>query len=98
MKLILLQKNWLRKTLDENQFHMVMLCHNKGRILNSKGDYLEAESAYLEAKSVREVVLGKEHPDYLGTLINLATLYNKLTRFDDAEALFIISNQILKKY
>lgn len=71
-------------------------CHNKGRILNSKGDYLEAESAYLEAKSVREVVLGKEHPDYLGTLINLATLYNKLTRFDDAEALFIISKSIFE--
>lgn len=73
------------------------ICHNKGRILNSKGDYLQAESAYLEAKFIRALVLGEEHPEYLGTLINLATLYSKLSRFDEAEALFLTSKSSFEK-
>ncbi|MBK8641435.1 MAG: tetratricopeptide repeat protein [Saprospiraceae bacterium] len=73
------------------------ICHNKGRILNSKGDYLQAESAYLEAKFIRELVLGEEHPEYLGTLINLATLYSKLSRFDEAEVLYLTSKSSFEK-
>ncbi|MEK7257063.1 MAG: hypothetical protein AAB316_20075, partial [Bacteroidota bacterium] len=41
-----------------------------------------------EAQILREKVLGKEHPNYAETLINMALLYTDMGKFEKAEPLF----------
>lgn len=52
-------------------------CSNHGRVMSLKGDKPEAEKWYFESKSIREKVLGKEHPDYAQSLNGLAILYSR---------------------
>jgi CHAT domain-containing protein len=51
----------------------------------------------LEAKSIREKVLGKEHPDYAASLNNLAILYNVKGDYDKAEPLYLEAKSIREK-
>jgi tetratricopeptide (TPR) repeat protein len=52
---------------------------------------------YLEAKSIREKVLGKEHPDYAASLNNLANLYRDKGDYDKAEPLYLEAKSIREK-
>ncbi|MCB9267645.1 MAG: CHAT domain-containing protein [Lewinellaceae bacterium] len=64
------------------------VCHNYGRISQSQGKYSEAEKWFLESKSIREKVLGKEHPDYVLTLNRLGTIYDGQGNYESAEKLY----------
>lgn len=69
-------------------------CFNHGRILFQKGDHKGAEPWYLRSKSIREKVLGKEHPDYAWSLNNLGLLYTRTGQFDKAEEALQASKDI----
>ncbi len=72
-------------------------CFNRGRVLHFMRDYAESEKWYLEAKSIREKLLGKNHPDYLKCLKNLGLLYYYTGDFDRAEMTYIESKTILQE-
>jgi tetratricopeptide (TPR) repeat protein len=56
-------------------------------LYESQGRYDEAEPLYHRALEVREQVLGKEHPDTLSSINNLAELYKAQGRYEEAEPL-----------
>ena len=60
-----------------------------------QGRYGEAEPLYKEALQVREKVLGKEHPDTLTSMNNLAALYESQGRYGEAEPLLKEALQVL---
>ncbi len=62
---------------------------NHGRILAIKGDYPEAEKLFLESRSFREKLLGKDHPDYIWSIYNLAFLYSRMRQNEKAESLYL---------
>jgi tetratricopeptide (TPR) repeat protein len=70
---------------------------SRGVINYNKGDILEAEKWYLEAIDIREKVLGKEHPLYAATLVNLANLYRYLNNYKKAEPLYLEAKDIRDK-
>ncbi len=72
-------------------------CYIHGRMLDSKRNYPEAEKWYLESKAIREKAVGKEHPDYLASLNNLAGMYSNTGQYEKAEALYIESMTIRGK-
>ena len=57
------------------------------RSITRKG-FSEAEALFRRALEARERMLGKEHPDTLGCVLNLAILYNSQGRFGDAWPFF----------
>ena len=63
----------------------------------TKGNYAEGEKYFLEAKSIREKVLGKEHPDYATSLNNLGVLYYIIGNYVSAEQYYLEAKAILEK-
>jgi len=63
----------------------------------SQGKYEQALPLYQEALKIREQVLGKQHPDYAGSLNNLATLYYSQGEVDKALPLFEQAVEIFVK-
>ncbi|MBK8643230.1 MAG: tetratricopeptide repeat protein [Saprospiraceae bacterium] len=59
-----------------------MCCKSKQycKFLFEIGNFEKAEILFLEAKSIREISLGKEHPEYAKVLTNLAILYTNIGR------------------
>ena len=72
-------------------------CFNHGRILDNKGAYAESVKWYLESKTIREKVLGKEHPDYVLNIYILALIYMDLSEFKQSETLFLETLAIREK-
>jgi CHAT domain-containing protein/tetratricopeptide (TPR) repeat protein len=62
---------------------------NHGRVLGIKGAKLEAVKCFLDAKSIQEKTFGKEHPDYVRSVYNLAILNEKLGRYVEAEPYYL---------
>ncbi|MBC8123287.1 MAG: tetratricopeptide repeat-containing protein, partial [Gemmatimonadaceae bacterium] len=56
--------------------------------LYGQGKYVEAVALAEKVLSIRESVLGKEHPDVAASLNNLAFLYDNQGRYDQAEPLY----------
>ena len=56
--------------------------------LNGQGKYQEAAAIAEKALAVAERVLGKEHPDTLTSVNNLAALYQAQGRYGEAEPLY----------
>jgi len=54
-------------------------------VLRDQGKYGAAEQMYQEVTEVRERVLGKEHPDTLTSMNNLATMLSDQRRYKEAE-------------
>ncbi|MBN2269164.1 MAG: serine/threonine protein kinase [Sedimentisphaerales bacterium] len=54
-----------------------------------QGRYEEAEPLYLERLEIQEQLLGKEHPDVLGSTKDLAYLYYHQRRYDKVEELLV---------
>ncbi|MBK6859700.1 MAG: tetratricopeptide repeat protein [Saprospiraceae bacterium] len=52
---------------------------------------------YLEAKAIREKAIGKEHPDYVWSLNNLALLYKDIGNYQKAEPLYLEAKAISEK-
>ena len=59
-----------------------------GALRFAKGDAAEAETCYLLALSVKERVLGREHPELTATLNNLAVLRKSQGRLGEADRLY----------
>jgi CHAT domain-containing protein/Flp pilus assembly protein TadD len=75
------------KSLSKEHPEYTNMLFNLGYLNQILGNYEKAELFFLETKSIREKVLGKEHPLYPECLSSLAELYEKQTRFLDAEPL-----------
>jgi tetratricopeptide (TPR) repeat protein len=82
------------------QEHQLILSE-AARLLDQTGNYLqeharyqEAESLFLRALSMRERLLGVEHPDTATCLNNLAELYREQGKYTKAEPLFLRALQI----
>ena len=52
--------------------------NNRGMNYYNQGDYLNAIECFYNVKEILEVIVGKEHHDYLNILKTLAFLYNSL--------------------
>jgi tetratricopeptide (TPR) repeat protein len=63
------------------------LLHQTGWYLLQRAKYLEAESLVKSAITMRETVLGPEHPDYASSLNDLGWLYVERGRYADARPL-----------
>ncbi len=72
-------------------------CFNKGRILFFKGDYKESENWYLKSLSMREKILGRNHPDFAWSLNNLGLLYNRTGQYNKALEFLMESRAIREK-
>lgn len=72
-------------------------CFNHGRILDYQDKYPEAEKWYLDAKVVIERELGKESPDYIRCLNNLAGLYISIRDYVKAEQFYLELNAARSK-
>ena len=57
---------------------------NLVRVYSALGRYAEAESLFLRSLSIKERVLGPEHPDVAKSLNNLARLHYILGRYAEA--------------
>jgi tetratricopeptide (TPR) repeat protein len=66
-------------------------------LYQSKGRHAEAEQLYQKVLQLREKVLGKEHPDTLTTMNNLAELYRLQGRHAEAEQLHQKALQLREK-
>jgi hypothetical protein len=56
-------------------------------VLSHQGKYEHAEEMYQRTLGLRETVLGKEHPDTLSSMANLAYLWKSQDRVQEAIAL-----------
>jgi len=59
-----------------------------GKYFYQRGHYREAEPFWTRYLAICEQVLGPEHPDILGSLNNLALLYRKQGKYEQAEPLY----------
>jgi tetratricopeptide (TPR) repeat protein len=63
----------------------------------AEGKKKEAEQLYRRALSIKEKILGADHPDVAMTLNNLAVFYKSCKRYDRAESLYKRSISIFEK-
>lgn len=68
-----------------------------GRTMYFNGHLNEAEQLYLEAKSIRELILGKNSPEYAWTVNNLAGLYWQTGRYKRSENYYLEACSIREK-
>ena len=61
------------------------------------GDYPKAEPLFRQALEIRKQVQGERHPDYAGSLVSLALLYQSMGDYAKAEPLFRQVMQIDKQ-
>src|SRR5436190_106243 len=52
-----------------------------------KGQYADAEAIYRQMLQLQETVLGKDHPNMLGSMNNLAVSLNQQGKYAEAEAM-----------
>ncbi|KAI8617536.1 hypothetical protein BC830DRAFT_1062362 [Chytriomyces sp. MP71] len=50
--------------------------------------YQNAETLYVKCVKMREMLLGREHPDTLTSINNLALLYDSQDKYNQAEPLY----------
>ncbi len=65
------------------------LLNEAGLYYKDRGQYKAAEPLYLRALSIREEVLGADHPDVANSLNHLALLYAYQGRYSEAEPLYL---------
>jgi tetratricopeptide (TPR) repeat protein len=63
------------------------LLHNLGCCCQLQGKYAEAEAMHRQTLQLKETVLGKEHPDTLMSMNNLAESLRQQGKYADAEAM-----------
>jgi hypothetical protein len=69
------------------------LLHNLAESLRQQGKYAEAEALYRQTVQLQETVLGKDHPDTLGSMTGLASSLRQQGKYVEAEA---IHRQVLQ--
>ena len=68
------------------------------RIHKTIGEFSRAEDRYAEVLKVREKILGKNHPDYVESLKNLAGLYYVMGDSEKADSLRKEASKIRKRF
>ncbi|ORY58756.1 P-loop containing nucleoside triphosphate hydrolase protein [Pseudomassariella vexata] len=68
-----------------NQESEWTLLRNVGESKNILGKYEEAEKMYRQALELQEKVLGREHPDTIGSMNNLAIVLGSQGKYEEAE-------------
>jgi tetratricopeptide (TPR) repeat protein len=66
-------------------------------VLSSQGKYLEAEQMHRQALELKEEVLGREHPDTLGSMNNLAETFRHQGKYLEAEQMHQQALDLYKK-
>jgi hypothetical protein len=56
-------------------------------VLSGQGGHSQAEETHQQVLGLREIVLGKEHPDALASMANLASTYWNQKQLNKAENL-----------
>ena len=59
--------------------------------------YGQAEQSYARALKILESHLGKEHPEYVLTLHNVANLYRDMGKYEQAETYYLYVMRVIKK-
>jgi tetratricopeptide (TPR) repeat protein len=76
----------LRRT-EKTKKLLAGLLHNLGWCSQIKGQYAEAEGIYRQALQLEEIVLGKDHPNTLGSMNNLAISLHQQGKYAEAEGI-----------
>ena len=76
---------------------MATSLNNLAALYDAQGKYEEAEPLYQRSLTIREKVLGPEHPDVATSLNNLAALYDAQGKYEEAEPLYQRSLTIREK-
>lgn len=69
---------------DAPEAQLAGVLANLGNLASARNDVEQAEPAYLEAIEINTRLLGPEHPEGMITRTNLANLYWKVERLDEA--------------
>nr|MDZ7999968.1 FxSxx-COOH system tetratricopeptide repeat protein [Aulosira sp. DedVER01a] len=79
--------DWIKQCQFELEAAALLLAKT-GYYLQERGQYSEAEPLYQKALSLRQRLLGEEHPHVAISYNNLALLYKSRGRYSEAEPLF----------
>jgi tetratricopeptide (TPR) repeat protein/transcriptional regulator with XRE-family HTH domain len=74
--------------LENDQIEAATCLNNQAMFLHALGDYAQAEPFYQEALSMREQLLGSEHPQVAESLNNLGFFYYAQGKYQQAEPLY----------
>jgi tetratricopeptide (TPR) repeat protein len=76
----------LSRTIETKEL-LWRLLYNLGECSRIKGKYAEAEAMGRQTLQLRETVLGKDHPDTLASMNNLALSFHQQGKYAEAEAM-----------
>jgi hypothetical protein len=76
----------LSRTKETNEL-LWRLLYNVGCCFQTKGQYAEAEAMHRQTLQLQERVLGKEHPNTLGSMMGLASSLRQQGKYAEAEAM-----------
>lgn len=85
------------RLIDQDAKERIDLAWKVGNCLDSDGRWKEAETLIIQVTNFRIRVLGKEHPDTLTSMNNLAGLYESQGKCEAAKALYEETLQLRKK-
>jgi len=74
--------------LENDQIEAATCLNNQAMYLQALGDYAQAEPFYQEALSMREQLLGPEHPEVAESLNNLGFFYYAQGKYQQAEPMY----------
>lgn len=77
-------KEVYKKRYTEENIYFAKVTNDLGNFYRINGRYAEAETELNKALGIRQSLLGTNHPDYVRTQENLAILYWKTNRYDQA--------------
>lgn len=80
----------------QQQINRSYIFNNLGLTKYLTGDYPTAYTNLEEAATIKEAVLGENHPDLAHTLINLGQLYSTMGMVEEANTYFNRSEEVLR--
>jgi hypothetical protein len=69
--------------------------NNLARVLRDRGKYEEAETMYRQILGLRERVLGKEHPNTVTSMNNLAEVLSKTGQIEGGSDALVDSRAVV---
>jgi tetratricopeptide (TPR) repeat protein len=85
------------RLIDQDGKRRIDLAWKVGNCLNSDGQWKEAETLLVQVMKFRKTALGKEHPETLTSMNNLASLFRHQGKYEAAEPLYKETLQLSKK-
>lgn len=89
----LLELQIIQKVIGENNLHFANALNNRGFLLELADSLSGAAQLYERSLAITEAIQSNKHPDYLITLYNLASVFEKLDT-SRALALYLEANQL----